>query len=179
MAKDKEGFILYRNIQCVVELMDNNDAGELFKLILNYVNKDDDAPDPVSDNMMINVAFMPIKAHLKADLVKWRKRKERFSEMGKKSAQMRNATLKPNTPQKEINNKSYLNDCLNDAQWLEVTAMQKKIKIPQVKKELLTFESHLIQTSDNKTTLKDFKSHFTYWMNKKPPTKGTKINYYS
>lgn len=181
MAKNKEGFILYRNIYGVVELMSNAKAGELFKLILKYVNKDDDAPDPKSSDMMINVAFVPIKQHLKADLKKYESKRQMYSKMGKASAEKRKHTPvnKELPPYKSINHINYIKSCIDDTQWLETTAMQKKVKIDHIKKELTNFEAHLIQSGEQKPTLKQFKSHFTNWMNKKPPTKSNKPNYYS
>lgn len=65
-----------------------------------------------------------------------------------------------------INNNNFVKNCLSDSQWLEITAMQNKIKIDVIKLFLTTFENHLITMEEQKKTLKDFKSHFIHWLNK-------------
>ena len=44
--------------------------------------------------------------------------------------------------------------------------MQKKHKPDTIKKYLETFKNHLIQTAEQKQNLREFKSHFTNWLNK-------------
>jgi hypothetical protein len=63
----KKSFNLYCDIIDVVEEMDNESAGELFKHVLRYVNDQD--PEP--RDMVIKVAFKPIERRLKQDLQQW------------------------------------------------------------------------------------------------------------
>ena len=65
-----------------------------------------------------------------------------------------------------INNKAFLNTCLKDAQFMEVQSMQTKTNLDTIKKYLDIFEGKLIQTGEQKESLKQFKEHFTNWINK-------------
>jgi hypothetical protein len=64
-----------------------------------------------------------------------------------------------------INNKPFLNSCLKDAQWMEVQSMQTRTNQDTIKKYLNTFEGKLIQTGEQKENIKEFKEHFTNWLN--------------
>lgn len=79
MAEDKNGFILYADQRELVDSMSNEQAGELFKTIMSYVNDED--PTPRDD---IKFAFMAFKARLKFDLKKWTSICQKRSEAGKK-----------------------------------------------------------------------------------------------
>ena len=74
-----------------------------------------------------------------------------------------------------INNKKYLDIILKDASYIEITAMQTKSNLETVIKYLKDFEAHLIRTSDQKNTIRDFKTHFTNWFNKQDIKKIVKI----
>ena len=63
-------------------------------------------------------------------------------------------------------NKQFKNCILEDKSYLEITAMQTKSNIDTVLIYLDTFEKHLVQTSEAKNTLKEFKTHFTNWLNR-------------
>jgi len=65
--------------------MPNEDAGELLKHILAYVNNE----NPESKNLLVKMAFGHMKPMLKADLLKWDKQLKSYSNMGKKSAEAR------------------------------------------------------------------------------------------
>jgi len=67
MAKDKKGFVLYTDLIHTVNKMTSEQAGELFKHILKYVN--DENPEPV--DILIDLTFEPIKQQLKRDLKHW------------------------------------------------------------------------------------------------------------
>ena len=85
MAKDKKGFILYADQKAIFEQLPNDKAGELIKFIFAYVNDE----NPVSEDLIINLAFTPIKQQLKRDLVKFEETKEKRSEAGKAGANKR------------------------------------------------------------------------------------------
>ena len=80
MATNKKAFVLYTDIIETVKQLDNEKTGELFKHILSYVNDE----DPVTDDVIINLVFTPIKLQLKRDLKKYECRADRSRENGKK-----------------------------------------------------------------------------------------------
>ena len=74
MATDKKSFILYCDTQDLINQLPDEVAGKLLKHIFAYVNDE----NPQSDDILLNVAFAPIKAQLKRDLKAYEgKRKER------------------------------------------------------------------------------------------------------
>jgi hypothetical protein len=79
MAENKKGFILYADQKELFTQLSDNLAGKLIKHIFRYVNDE----DPITDDIIINIAFTPIKQHLKRDLDKFNETKERRSKAGK------------------------------------------------------------------------------------------------
>ena len=57
MAKDKKSFILYTDLIHTVEKLPDEKAGLLLKHLLRYVND----MDPVTDDLIVDIAFEPIK----------------------------------------------------------------------------------------------------------------------
>lgn len=85
MATDKKGFILYADQKELFDQLPNDKAGELIKHIFSYVNDE----NPVTEDLLIKLAFTPIKQQLKRDLQKFEEVKLKRSEAGKKSAEAR------------------------------------------------------------------------------------------
>jgi hypothetical protein len=94
----KNSFVLYHDLINVVEKLtkkdreDNtNNAGELFLLILEYVNGENGTPP----NFIVEMAFEPIRQQLNRDFEKWeterQKRIEAGRKGGEKSAEVRRA----------------------------------------------------------------------------------------
>lgn len=81
MAEGKRSFILYCDIASMVEKIPDEAAGKLFKHILDYVN-DKNPKDP--DDLIVSIAFEPIKQQLKRDLDKYKLIIERNKANGKK-----------------------------------------------------------------------------------------------
>jgi len=79
MATNKKSVLLYCDLIYTVEKLSNEDAGELFKHYLRYIND----LDPITDNALVDVLFESIKQNLKRDLKKWETRAERSKENGK------------------------------------------------------------------------------------------------
>ena len=79
MAENKKSFVLYSDMMSMVEKLPPDKAGMLFLHILKYVND----LNPVSDDVLVDIAFEPIKMQLKRDLTKWGAKKEKQSEGGK------------------------------------------------------------------------------------------------
>jgi hypothetical protein len=90
MAEHKKGFVLYADLIHTVSQLPDDKAGLLFKHILEYVNDN----NPVSNELIVNISFEPIKQQLKRDLSKWDEIREKRSLAGKASAEKRkqNAT---------------------------------------------------------------------------------------
>lgn len=78
MAKDKTSFILYTDSYGLVKQLPDDVAGRLLKHIFAYVNDE----DPKTDELLVNIAFEPIKMQLKRDLIKWEAEIESKSESG-------------------------------------------------------------------------------------------------
>jgi hypothetical protein len=79
MATDKKGFILYADQKDLFDQLTNDKAGELIKHIFSYVN--DESPE--SKDIIINLAFTPIKQQLKRDLKKFESKKVARIEAGR------------------------------------------------------------------------------------------------
>jgi len=210
MAKDKKGFILYADLIKVVSKLPDETAGKLFKIVLSYVND----LEVNIDDLLLEIAFEPIKNQLKRDLVKFEGVKDERSRSGQlgnlkryhldlynkvkseditikeaqsiansrkdshsdtKLAVNDNDNVNVNDISINIDNKKYLDIILKDAGYIEITAMQTKSNLETVIKYLKDFEAHLIRTSDQKNTIRDFKTHFTNWFNKQDIKKIVKI----
>ncbi len=78
--ENKKSFVLYCDLMHTVKRLPDDVAGQLFKHVLSYVNDE----NPVTDNLLIEVCFEPIKQQLKRDLCKWQERKDKRVEAGKK-----------------------------------------------------------------------------------------------
>ena len=99
MATNKKSFVLYTDIIESIRLLDDTKAGELFKHILSYVNDE----NPTTNDVIINLAFTPIKQSLKRDLKRYETRAERSRENGTKGGRPKTqktqqVNLKPRKP---------------------------------------------------------------------------------
>ena len=90
MAENKKSFVLYSDSQGLVNQLPDDVAGRLLKHIYAYVNDE----NPISNELLLNVAFEPIKMQLKRDLIKWETQIEQRRNAGLRSAEIRkrNAT---------------------------------------------------------------------------------------
>jgi len=114
MATGKKTFIFYSDWSNMIKEMPNEDAGELLKHILAYVNNE----NPESKNLLVKMAFGHMKPMLKADLLKWDKQLKSYSNMGKKSAEARASnkvepTLTKVKPTSTVNVNVNVNDNVN------------------------------------------------------------------
>ena len=78
MAEIKKGFILYSDQKELFEQLPDDKAGQLIKHIFKYVNLE----KPITDDLIINLAFTPIKQQLKRDLIKYENKKDNLSKAG-------------------------------------------------------------------------------------------------
>ena len=98
MAENKKAFVLYADVLHTIKYLNDEQAGQLFKHILAYVNDE----NPTNENPIINIAFEPIKQQLKRDLNKWESTRKKRSEAGKKSAEVRKQKLTNSTSVKSV-----------------------------------------------------------------------------
>jgi len=75
----KKSFILYNDMLSIVNDLTDEQAGQLIKTIVSYVNHE----NPLITDQLIKIAFTPIKNQLKRDLSKWNEEKENKSNGGK------------------------------------------------------------------------------------------------
>jgi hypothetical protein len=80
MATDKKSFLIYCDIIHTVEQLTDEQAGDLFKHLLRYVND----LNPQSDSVITKIAFEPIRQALKRDLDKYETIRKRNSDNGAK-----------------------------------------------------------------------------------------------
>jgi len=76
MADGKNTFNLYADMIGVFEKLPDEKAGQLIKHIFRYVNDQ----NPETDDLIINIAFEPIKVKLKRDLTAWEERCSKNTE---------------------------------------------------------------------------------------------------
>jgi len=79
MAENKKSFLLYADLKHTLKKLPDEKAGQLFKHILSYVNDE----NPETDDLIIEIAFEPIKQQLKRDLKKWGQYIDKQRENGK------------------------------------------------------------------------------------------------
>src|SRR6185436_11405310 len=80
MAKDKKSFILYADQTGLFEKLTDAKAGKLIKYIFDYVND----KDPSTEDILLQIAFEPIKQQLKRDLKDWEQERSNRSQAGEK-----------------------------------------------------------------------------------------------
>lgn len=85
MAKDKKSFILYADQKDLFNKLPDDIAGKLIKHIYAYVNDE----NPTAQDLIIEIAFEPIKQQLKRDLKLFEEVKVKRSEAGKAGANKR------------------------------------------------------------------------------------------
>ena len=85
MAENKKSFLLYTDLIHTVKKLNDQQAGQLFKHVLEYVND----LNPQTDDILLQVCFEPIRQSLKRDLQKYEQIRENKSKAGKKGANKR------------------------------------------------------------------------------------------
>lgn len=80
MADNKKSFLLYCDLIHTVQKLSDEQAGKLFKHVLEYVND----LNPETEDLLTEVCFEPIKQNLKRDLRKYEEIRKQKSEAGKK-----------------------------------------------------------------------------------------------
>ena len=108
MAKDKKSFILYVDQKDLFNKLPNEIAGKLIKHIYSYVSDE----NPESDDLIVNIAFEPIKQQLKRDLKLFEEKRIKRSEAGLAGANKRWQPIANDS--KRINDIAKIADNVND-----------------------------------------------------------------
>ena len=85
MAENKKSFIAYADWLPTFEELSDQEAGRLIKHILRYVNDQ----DPVTDDKIVKMCFIPIQMALKRDLKKYEAIRQNRVKAGQASARKR------------------------------------------------------------------------------------------
>ena len=111
----KDSFILYTEQQEVFDNLSDEEAGQLIKAIFNYV----ETGEASNLNKTLNLAFIPIRQNIDRNSDKWEETKNKRSEAGKKSAEIRkqqkstNSTSVDFVKNKSTNSTVNVNDNVN------------------------------------------------------------------
>ena len=90
MAEGKKSFVLYADLVYVARKLPKDTRGDLFLVILEYVNDNLDVVQAMEQiDILLSVTFEPIKQQLKRDLKKYETIKEKRTLAGKASAESR------------------------------------------------------------------------------------------
>jgi len=151
MAK-KKSFILYADLLGIVEKLPPDKAGELFLLILQHVN----GKAPNVDDLLLQIAFQPIKNQLERDFESWEDTCSKRSKAGKASADKRQhmSTHVESVKHKSTNSTDNVNDTVTvnvtETATDIVTVNENDIVIPH---PLQQFVKNLKEVSRIKTQL--------------------------
>ena len=150
MAINKKGFILYADQKALFDQLTNDKAGELIKFIFSYVNDE----NPTTNDLIINLAFTPIKQQLKRDLVKFMEIKEIRRKAGKIGMEKRwQSITNDNKPLQAITNITVNdNDNVNDNVNVIKDIVSRKLKFSESLKTFINLYP--------RETLNDF---YNYW----------------
>lgn len=77
--EEKKSFVLYNDLINIVEQLPDETSGKLFKYILRFVNE----KDFEIDDLLLKIAFQPIKDSIIRNSKKWEDSKEKKSEAGR------------------------------------------------------------------------------------------------
>ena len=118
MAENKKSFLLYCDLIHTVEQLTDEQAGDLFKHILRYVNDQ----EPQTDNVITRIAFEPIKQSLKRDLQKYEHIRKRNQDNARKRW---DATASDRIPN-DTKNADSVSDSVSDSDSVSVNEINKK-----------------------------------------------------
>lgn len=159
MAENKKSVLIYCDLIHTVKHLPDELAGKLFKHFLAYVNDE----DPQTDDVMLKIAFEPIKQQLKRDLQKYNNIVERNRANGAKGGRPKKPTGltgNPKEPKKADTDND--TDTGNDKENVNVKE-NKEIRA-------LKFAAS-VQVFKNKYDLKMLEAFISYWTESRPTGK--------
>lgn len=179
MAEGKKTFIFYSDWINMIREMENNDAGELLKHILSYVNDE----NPITSNPFVRMAFAHMKPLIKSDLKKWdairEKRKKAGAKGGKQTQANAKQVLKGAKQVQAVNdNVNVYNDITSlyekfvdevksggfDSR-IEALYRNLKIKKGSLTELIKSYQDHLISENRLHKNTNDFFINFKNWLN--------------
>lgn len=153
MAVDKTSFLLYCDLLHTIEKMPDEKAGQLFKHILRYVND----LNPITEDLIIQLTFEPIRQQLKRDLKHWESVKQVRSDNGKKGGRPKKQTeaKKANGFLEKL---SEAKKAVNDSVTVTVNdnEIKRRIKKPFIKPELNEIIEYFTENGYNQYSANKF-----------------------
>ena len=196
----KKSFVLYTDQREVFDELSDEDAGRLIKHIFSYVNDE----NPSTDDLLLKVAFLPIKTQLKRDLKMWDEKKLQRAEAGiAKSSNAKQSLANPSNATNDVANlavnvnvngndiyKQTSSELKVDVEshnqifrqlwkstaWLEGIAIKNKVTTKEVQNHLNEFREECILKEELKVSQKDAKEHFINWIKRGNPINEKKVD---
>lgn len=81
MADDKKSFVVYHDIKAILDKLSDEQVGKLFRAMVNQ-SMGEDVPE--FDDLVLEIAFTPIRQQMNRDAEKWDGIKEKRAEAGRK-----------------------------------------------------------------------------------------------
>jgi len=106
MAENKKSFLLYCDYIDVFKQLPDDVAGRLIKHVFEYTND----LNPDTDDLLLKIAFEPIKKQLKRDLIKYEDVRKKNSENARKRWDAKKCDCMP----KDAKNADTVNDTVTD-----------------------------------------------------------------
>jgi hypothetical protein len=167
MSVDKKSFLLYCDLIHTISKMPNDKAGELFKHILEYVND----KDPVTEDLIIQLTFEPIKQSLKRDLEKYERIRLKNVDNANKRWNKDNATASDRIPNDTKNadsgivsvsvsdsvngiDKIILNDNLEEIQ-IQETLQVSNVPVISKSDNFIKFETWILENAPQVAKMKE------------------------
>ncbi len=149
----KKSFLLMRDLLSTVELMTDEEAGQLFKSIINHVDG-----EPVELSREINFAFIPIRNQLDRDVdkyaIKCENLRKNASSGGLASASKRKQMVANGSKSKQIER-----DTVNDNVTVTDTVIKDKKRFkPPTQQELMNYCSEKRLNIDAETFIDFYQS---------------------
>jgi hypothetical protein len=182
MAKDKKSFILYTDQSGVFNQLPDEIAGKLIKHIFAYVNDE----NPISEDLIINIAFEPIKQSLKRDLKRYEEYIDKQAINGAKGGRPKkpietqitqpffekpkkadSVSVSDSVNDNEINN-------LKNKKFIKPTIEEIKKQFPEMNAENFYYYYESVGWMRGKTAVKDWKATARNW-NSKDYNKQTQV----
>ncbi len=114
----KKSFILYADLLKIVEQLPDEQAGKLLKIVLKFVNEE----EVCIEDLLLKIAFEPIKQQLIRDAEKWDSIKGKRSLAGKRSAEIKKENQQSTT-------KSTLVECVEIDQTKSTVSVNDTVNV--------------------------------------------------
>jgi len=160
MAEGKKAFVLYVDQKEIFEQLPDELAGQLIKHIFKYCNDE----NPETENIMLNLAFTPIKQQLKRDLKKYEDRAQRSRENGSKGGRPpkpKETQDNPEEPEKPSGLFENPEEPRKPDTDKDTVTVKEKVKDIESRKQ--AFTQSIFSEFDKEHSLNDLKEFCDYW----------------